>query len=238
MRDGIHSYVRGSAALRSRKKGARTWIFLRALLILSIMGGALGCQSNKQHGGPGNPSASKCSPPSKQELPVDFIAQGADYWCWAASGEMVMKTRGKDVTQCDQANHRFKQESCCKSPTSDACNKGGWPEFDYYQFPSLQPTACQTAISWDQLKEQIACKKSPIAFAWLWSGKPSEDCMSGNGHMMVVRGYSEMPNKRLVLIDDPTVDEDERQPTEITYEEFAGSEPTHSHWRDFYDVYK
>src|SRR5262245_48940815 len=114
--------------------------------------------------------------------PVTLRAQETNMWCWAASGEMCMDFLGTNVIQCDQANKQFGRTDCCNNPVPNACINGGWPEFDKYNFTFARTT--NTALSWDQLRKQIYCKKKPVAFSWHWIGD--------GGHMMVVYGYAEI----------------------------------------------
>jgi hypothetical protein len=81
-------------------------------------------------------------------------------WCWAASGQMVMETFGKNVSQCDEANKRFGQSNCCNSPTPEPCIQGGWPEFDKYGFTF--ETTSNAPLSWDDLRKEIGVRKNAV----------------------------------------------------------------------------
>src|SRR5947209_20152898 len=80
-------------------------------------------------GGPGQAQEQPCTPPASVVLPIDLSRQKTSNWCWAASGEMVMKFLKKGPEQCEQANEEFGHPpavpSCCDDP--EACNRGGWP---------------------------------------------------------------------------------------------------------------
>ena len=74
-----------------------------------------------------------CNPGNIGSVPVTLNAQQTGMWCWAASGEMVMKTVRPQtkVTQCDEANKRFNltNTDCCKQPTPTA-DEAMQPRFD------------------------------------------------------------------------------------------------------------
>jgi hypothetical protein len=84
---------------------------------------------------------------------------------------MVMDFLGTDVSQCDEANKRFGRNDCCNSDRPSACVNTGWPEFDKYGF-NFDRTS-NTPLTWDQLKDQIYCRRKPFAFSWHW--------LDGNG---------------------------------------------------------
>ncbi len=147
-------------------------------------------------------------------------------WCWAASGEMAMEFLGTAVDQCDEANKRFGRTDCCNSPTPAACVVGGWPEFDKYGF-TFQKTD-DAPLSWDQIKDEVYCKKKPFCVTWHWAG--------GGGHMMVSPAYCEVGGIRFVTIDDPLPVATGSQRT-ITYARYV-SGPGYTHWDDYYNVSK
>lgn len=147
-------------------------------------------------------------------------------WCWAASGEMVMDFLGTNVSQCDEANKRFGRTDCCNSSVPSACVNGGWPEFDKYNFTFA--TTSDAPLSWDQVKDQIYCKKKPFAYSWHWTG--------GGGHMMVAIGYVTINGTNYVSINDPWAPNvgDQRVMTYAAYVDGSG----YTHWNDYYDVTK
>lgn len=186
-----------------------------------------------------------CSPGPVTSLPVTLHPQETGMWCWAASGQMVMHYLGNNVAQCTQANNRFGRTDCCTidlcpSPTEPVpawpnpckCVCGGWPEFEKYGFTFQRTT--NAPLSWDDLKEQISdspyCKRKPFAFTWAWPPRPY-----GGGHVMVAKGYADLPVGRFVVMLDPWAPcvGDERV---ITYEYYVESPGHHEHWDDFYDV--
>jgi hypothetical protein len=173
-------------------------------------------------------------PVTEVSLNVALIPQETRNWCWAASAEMAMEFLGGNVQQCDEANKEFGRNDCCtiqRCPNpvySHACVTGGWPEYSKYGFSSKRTS--NTALTWEQLWEQIYCKRAPVAFSWHWSG--------GGGHMMVVRGLQILPDgTKMVEINDPWAPctGDHRF---ITYNAYVQVANDHTHWDDFYDLKK
>ena len=160
--------------------------------------------------------------PKTVTLAVAPRAQQTSMWCWAASGEMCMAYLGTNVSQCDQANHRFGRNDCCNNPTPDECvNGGGWPEFDQYGFTFRR--TWDTPLSWAQVRKEI-CRNRPFVFTWHWNG-------STTGHMMVARGFKTVDGIHYVFINDPL----NADPHYVTYDAYvSGAEYTH--WDDFYQI--
>ena len=171
----------------------------------------------------GQTSNSGCAdPPLKKSISVEMNPQVMGYWCWAASGQMCMKSQRVDVMQCDEASKYFSNPDCCKDPES--CNNGGWPPFKAYGFRSQRTKG--VALTWDQLVEQIYCKKKAVAFSWHWKGT--------GGHMMVAYGYSIVNGVKFVSIRDP-LPVNKGESKLITYASYV-SAGDHTHWDDFYDI--
>ncbi|MCP5046931.1 MAG: hypothetical protein GY940_07145, partial [bacterium] len=94
---------------------------------------------------------------------VPLIGQQTNKWCWAAGGEMIMKSFGVEVSQCEQANQRFKSRDCCRNKLSTRCNDRSWPLFKENGFTIDKTPDCK-ALSWEQLKGQLAGGK-PVGFS-------------------------------------------------------------------------
>jgi hypothetical protein len=161
-------------------------------------------------------------PSNTNPLPANLYPQQTNQWCWAASGEMVMKYLGGMVSQCEQANQRFGRTDCCNSPTPAACINGGWPEFAKYGFTYNTGGA----LSWTDLKAQIDVRRTPFAFSWGWDG--------GGGHMMVVTGYKVINGQNWVSINDPWAPNEGSQ-RDILYTDYVDG-TGYSHWTDYYNV--
>ena len=168
-----------------------------------------------------------CSPEPATTQPVGLRGQETGMWCWAASGEMCMEFLGAgNIDQCDEANKRFGRTDCCNNPVPNACVQGGWTEFDKYGFTASHTS--DSPLTWDQVKDQIYCKRKPFEFTWHWNG--------GGGHMMVARGYIELDGNHYIYRNNPlpvgvgTADI-------ITYANYV-SGTDHTHWDDYYDITK
>lgn len=161
-------------------------------------------------------------------LSVTLRPQETNQWCWAAGGEMCMDFLGTNVAQCDEANKRLGRLDCCNSPTPTACIQPGWPEFEKYDF-SVKTTPWGTALTWEQLKDEIDGDKKPFCFSWGWTG--------GGGHLMVAYGYSTVAGVNYVAVNNPwppNVGTDQV----IPYDKFVSLAGDHVHWIDHYDITK
>ena len=159
--------------------------------------------------------------------PVPVIGQETSQWCWAAGGEMCMDFLGTNVAQCDEANKRFGMTNCCNNPVPNACVLAGWPQFNKYNF-TVDVTSGGTPLSWNSLRHQIDCRKSPFCFSWGWSG--------GGGHLMVATGYFAVGGQNYVVINDPLPVGAGSQYVR-TYARFV-SGPNYVHWIDHYNITK
>ena len=168
-----------------------------------------------------------CCPPydDSKVLPVTLWPQETSQWCWAASGQMCMDFLGNNVSQCTQANNRFGRTDCCTTPGN--CVTGGWPEFDKYNFTSLNTN--NSPLSWDKIRDEIDCKNRPITYTWHWAG--------GSGHMVAVVGYSigECNGDKFLHINNPLPVNTGSVYT-ITYDAYVAGDPGSSHWNDYYEI--
>jgi hypothetical protein len=164
-----------------------------------------------------------CNPPNLSSVPLTIRGQEQSNWCWAASGEMIMDYLGVNVSQCQEANERSGRTDCCTNP--NGCNFTGWPEFDKFGFTFDRTSS--TALTWAQLREQIFCKRTPVAFSWGWPG--------GGGHMMVAYGYVTLNNVNYVSVFDP-LPVNQGTDTIYTYDFWVASPGHHTHWDDFYNI--
>jgi hypothetical protein len=158
------------------------------------------------------------------QVPVIRRGQLTNMWCWAACGEMIMGVLGVNVTQCDEANRRFRRSDCCLSPAPGECVQGGWPQFDEYGF-SFAKTS-YSPLTWEQVVDQISARRTPFAFTWAWDG--------GGGHMMVLYGYTVVHGVRYVLVHDPWPP-NEGASRAITYDAYVQG-LGYYHWDDYYNV--
>ena len=185
--------------------------------------------------------AYRCNPPGCGSLPqsellnMPLLARQMNHWCWAASAEMIMQfLGGQTPRQCDMATIETNQPDCCVQDDfdlfPDPCNNGGWPPFQYYGYTSARTH--DTALTFAEIREQIYCKRKPVAFSWRYldeQGKPTD-----TGHMCVAVGYSVDPAGDHVQIHNPSYATVEI----LRYEEYVGVPGQTTHWDDFYDITK
>ncbi|KMQ59282.1 hypothetical protein ACM46_19305 [Chryseobacterium angstadtii] len=157
-------------------------------------------------------------------LDVDIIGQETNSWCWAASGQMIMKYLGTNISQCEQANYRFGLNNCCITPTPSNCVRGGSPDFNHWGF-NYDLTNPGDALYFDELQNQFD-SNMPVAFSWRWNG--------GGGHVQVAIGYSSL--SEMVAVNDPW------PPQKGTFKWLSYSAyvqgSTYRHGEDFYNIYK
>jgi Peptidase_C39 like family len=159
---------------------------------------------------------------------IPLYPQKLDQWCWAASAQMVLKYRNKDVAQCTQANYRkLSAKDCC--PANPTCNKTGWPDIALERNETDYSRLRGQALSLEALEEQIAIKKNPVIFSWKWT--------QGKGHMMVAVGYHTVQKDVYIDILDPWAPNVGGSRKTVSYREYDSNDG-HEHWDDFYDFRK
>jgi hypothetical protein len=152
-----------------------------------------------------------CTPPKINSVGVRLIPQQRDWWCWAASTEMVSEYyigALKGIPQCQSASYIHNKNydpdvDCCTGCTGNCpCwgqnwgasigdIKNNWTHwnFDY--------TYINANLPWedgdkDDVKDTLSstpfCKKSPIYVVWWWYPNPG---WSG-GHVVTIYGYAEI----------------------------------------------
>jgi hypothetical protein len=166
-----------------------------------------------------------CNQSQGENLNIAEIRQTGTNWCWAASGEMVMSHYDRRVPQCEQVNKSYGLTHCCGDLVEPECDLTGWPDFARYDFDFKRTK--DAALSWEQIKEQIACKNNPIAFSWKWVGN--------SGHMMVIKGFQVVDGVNYLYVNDPSKNPAHRF---IKYDFYVQSANNHTHWDDFYDFKK
>jgi hypothetical protein len=179
------------------------------------------------------------TPPAQATLDnVHLVAQEHDRWCWAATGEMVMNAvrPGTITAQCNEVDKVYPGSPSCCITKSAHCRQDGWPPFDEYNFHA-DKTNDGEALKWEDLQKQISCRKTPVAFSWLWNGGAS-------GHIMVAFGYHKKNGRKYVELYDP-LPVPGTDPTKpgggsyyaYTYAKYKGGGSfNHTHWRDYYNV--
>jgi hypothetical protein len=188
-------------------------------------------------------------------------ASGAQYWCWAASGQMVMvwlSEQPEKTCQCRQAEQVLGVKGCCASssscvPAEDVpreCDAPRWPAFaetpETYNFD--YKTTCDGL---PKRQDDEACDAKPLGWqdlaAELCAGRPVLASFrsrgSARGHMIVVKGFSTHPYRRVLLVDPmqlcPPGRDCEGELDEgfwLSYDEFAAGWGGRVHWVDFYGI--
>jgi len=188
-------------------------------------------------------------------------AAGAQHWCWAASGQMVMEWLGEEpdrACQCRQAEQVLGVTGCCAgndgcapAPGAPAmCDEPRWPAFvespERYRFdyrttcdglPGRQDDeACAARpLGWREVTVEI-CGGRPVLAAFRAPG-------AAVGHLIVVKGFSTHPSPRVLLVDPkrlcPSGRDCEGELDEgfwVSYEEYAKGFGGHVHWVDFFGI--
>jgi hypothetical protein len=150
-----------------------------------------------------------------KSLNIPLEPQHTPMWCWAASGQMVMRyVAGAEVPQCDQANVHFARTDCCQSPTPQDCVKGGHADYSYW---GVDSQAHPASLTFEQLKAEIDANR-PVGFRWAWTG--------GGAHLMVIIGYQILAGEQMLLVNNPWPPDKGVQKW-ISYAEYLQS-PTHT----------
>lgn len=177
-------------------------------------------------------AAGCCDPSLVGSATVPLRPQETNNWCWAAVTEMVAESFSIPVNQCDLANQRFGERSCCTPeerdgcPKNDECNRPGWTMFDEVGVAFGETTE---PLSWESIRKQIACLQRPLAYAYGPTG-------GGVGHVVVIYGYAELAGQRYLYIKDPWGPCNGNDYA-LTYETYA-SGSSRVHWRTWHTFFK
>lgn len=147
----------------------------------------------------GQNCAGGCTPiPAGDQVSVIPEVSQNENWCWAASGEMLMEAvrPGCPVTQCGEASVVFKKQ-CCAQDSPPSCFATAWPIFEPFE---VHADAINRALSFEEIEEEITCKRRPFLFTWLYFGDPLNKTSSG-AHMMVGVGYDLDDGEHVSYID-------------------------------------
>ena len=103
--------------------------------------------------------------------PLPYIKQTENNWCWAACGEMIMRSRGMGSTQCTLASTQFSL-SCCPSPGAPAgCDAGCWPDHSYPK-AGVPTNRIPAPITRSQVSAELAAGR-PVQVCYQWRGSRS-----------------------------------------------------------------
>ncbi len=152
-----------------------------------------------------------CSPPQLSSVPVTLVPQHRDWWCWAASTEMISTYYGHRIDQCQSANYVHGTPPDCCTGCSGDCPGWDWPwgatidEIkDNWKHWNFEFQYKADSLNWNQLKSTIAttscCDHSPIMVVWIWYDKYGNPV---GGHVVVAYGYVQIGNQRYVSYNNP-----------------------------------
>lgn len=175
-----------------------------------------------------------CRPQRVSGLGVPLVPQHRDWWCWAATTEMISTYYAHAVDQCKSANFVHGTPPDCCSGCTGNCPGWGWNwgasigdiqnnwkhwNFDY--------TYAASSLTWDELKRTTSsapsCGKSPIQAVWWWTG--------GGGHVVTIYGYAEVANQQFVSYFNPLPEDCVTNGTQCSSQ--AGGEDAVTTYADF-----
>jgi hypothetical protein len=197
----------------------------------------------------------------ERTLSLRYSPQAGQYWCWAASGQMVMELLGvasHQACQCRQAEQVLGVAGCCATPGSCVpvgdigarCDEARWPAF--VERPDLYGFEYRTTCDGLPMRQDdVACQAQPLG----WLELAGEICLgrpvlaalrprgSLQGHLVVVKGFSIHGGRRVLVVDPKRLCPAGR-PCEgeldeafwIPYEEYAAGWGGLVHWVDFYGL--
>jgi len=155
-----------------------------------------------------------CHPPKIASVGVNLISQHRDWWCWAATTEMISEYYGHKVEQCESANFVHGTPPDCCTGCSGNCPcwgddwgatindiKNNWTHWNFiYNYISSE-------LPWeddnnDDVKDTVSptqfCKKSPIQAIWWYY-----PIGTNGGHVVTIYGYAEIGNNKYISYFDP-----------------------------------
>lgn len=123
-------------------------------------------------------------------LSITLCTQEHSQWCWSGTSQMILKFKGKNVSQCAIANYAWSRSDCCGNTTfnwNHTCNR---PNSMYGATGSIQAilkywgvnsTGTATYLSYTSCQTEINGNR-PFVMRWGWS--------SGGGHFLNGYGYN------------------------------------------------
>ncbi len=188
-----------------------------------------------------------CQPKKIGSLPVPLVAQHRDWWCWAATTEMISNYYGHTVDQCQSANFvHGTPPDCCTGCTGNCPGwGGGWGasiadiqnNWTHWKFTYVYAAS---SLSWASLRTVTSpspsCGKSPVQAVWWWTG--------GGGHVITIYGYADAGGQKYVSYNNPWPPDCSKDGTTcysvtggedavMTYDAFV-SDPSHNWGNSFY----
>ncbi|HMW39694.1 MAG: C39 family peptidase [Saprospiraceae bacterium] len=141
-------------------------------------------------------------PNDSRILDVKYIPQKQQYWCWAASSEMILKYLLPDNDtshkQCRQARicliDTLDNCKCCTYPINDTCNFPHWPIFDQLGFRAFNTDDHPIYLTWQNMLHEIDNNR-PLCLTYNWTG--------GGAHMIILNGYQIVDRQLWDFVMDP-----------------------------------
>ena len=182
---------------------------------------------------------STASPPPAFDLPNFAVAsQQAVNWCWAAANQMVSRSLGSMVEQCDLAKRRFGFECCqarwsCSDPDSDSlfrCDSTS-VAFQAEQDPiAFSQNRTDAVLPLADLQRILAIDKSPVVVVRRAKGGSLAQ------HYVVLTGYSSTAERGVLLkVFDPDCTPTGIYTDGYTYAAYRASDPNYGYGQETYD---
>ncbi len=186
-----------------------------------------------------------CRPGLSGDVPNTLRPQETNNWCWAAITQMLAEHLSISTNQCTLANMRFGgqnefEANCCTEQTRGTpCPKTSdcdLPSQLALAYVNMTASESSTALSWSNIKSQIACAGKPMAYGYGTKGAV--------GHVVIVRGYTVIPavtvrgaggSTSYLVLDDPAPACTGQQRL-ITYAEYVDPAGSATHWTTYYDI--
>jgi hypothetical protein len=132
------------------------------------------------------------------ELPIGYVHQEKNNWCWCACAKMVLQHFGNaGIEKCEIADIAFKRNDCCSGdhcnlslPMKDAPNS----IVGLYGDCGILVDHIDGALSYEQVTAEIDNKR-PVEASLL-----RED---GGEHVVIVYGWRKVDGRDKVLVHDP-----------------------------------
>ena len=100
-------------------------------------------------------------------LPIPYVEQKGDNWCWAACGEMLF-SQHQPKAQCAIAADYLNLVCCLTSRAPTECDEGAFPD-DAYPDQGLPTQRIKAPLSLAQIRAEVAAGK-PVQVLYQWTG--------------------------------------------------------------------
>jgi hypothetical protein len=165
----------------------------RSVVLLGLTSIALVCGRQRAL------EAQGCQPPSSKRFDPEVVKQRGYNLCWAASDVMVMNSVQANATSlCTHVQEVIRPDgaACCANSTGVPFLVCDQPNTPRKALPKAR-FACRysdSVLSWDAVKWQLGCVKTPFIFEW---------GVGASIHEMVADGYKTTSGMPLVHVIDP-----------------------------------